>query len=347
MLFRCITVALLVVGVGALPAGAQGTHRESAAHKKEAAAKHETLSADDPVVARVDGKEIHRSDILALEATLPAQYQHQPFDQLYPHLVEQMIALTLVAREARKDKIADELPVKRMIALNEKQVLQDAYFNGIMKKEITEAKLRARYDEYVKTAPQRVEVHARHILVPTEAEAKAIIAELNKGADFATLAKEKTTDPAGKASGGDLGYFTENEMVPAFAKAAFALKKGQFTETPVKTQFGWHVIKVLDRREAKVASYEEMAPKLAQQMSQAIYTKKVKELAAEAKIVVYNADGSARTPPPPPPPAPAALPPPTISAAPQLVPADNGTPSAPPPMSGPPTLAPGTEGLGK
>jgi len=343
---RAIT-ALLLLCMAALPASAQqqGQKKAPPAQKKEApsAAKPEPAANDDPVVARVNGTTLYRSDVLALRATLPAQVQQQPMDQLYPRLLEQLVALTLVAQTAHKAKINEDPRVKKMTTLADEQILQDAYFDGMMRKEITEAKIRARYDQTVKNAPAREEVHARHILVPTEDEAKAIIAELKKGADFAKLASEKTTDPAGKASGGDLGYFSQNEMVPEFAKAAFALKKGEFTQTPVKTQFGWHVIKVEDRRDGKPPTYEEVAPQIARQMAQELYGAKVKELAASAKIEMYNADGSkpvaAAAPAPAPAPAGAAAAPPPP---PSLIPLDPGGSGLPPP-----TLAPATKDLGK
>jgi peptidyl-prolyl cis-trans isomerase C len=335
--------------LAALPAAAQGQKKEAAPpHKKEpaAAAKAPSAATDDPVVARVNGTVLFRSDVMALRSTLPPQMQQQPMDQLYPKLLEQIVAMTLVAQTARKAKLNEDPAVRKMTTLADEQILQDAYFNGMMKKEITEPKLKALYDEKVKNAPPHEEVHARHILVPTEDEAKAIIAELNKGADFAKLASEKTTDPAGKASGGDLGYFSQNEMVPEFAKAAFALKKGEFTKAPVKTQFGWHVIKVEDRRDGKPPSYQEIAPQLARQMAQEIYAVKVKELAASAKIEMYNADGSK----PAPAPATAAAPAPAVAPAaapapppgPTLLPLD---PSAP--AGAPPTLAPATRELGR
>ncbi len=220
------------------------------------------------MIARVNGTPIYRSDLAALRSTLPPQAQQQQPQELYNRLLDQLIALQLVSQTAHKQKLNEEPRVKKMLALAEEQILQDAYLDGIMRTEITEAKLRAAYDEYAKAAPSREEVHARHILVPTEAEAKDIIEQLKKGADFAKLASEKTTDPSGKASGGDLGYFAETDMVPEFAKAAFALKKGEFTQTPVKTQFGWHVIKLEDRRQGQPQPYEKMAPQIARQMAQ-------------------------------------------------------------------------------
>ncbi len=208
-------------------------------------------AGDDPVVARINGQVLHRSDLeLALRAA-PANVQKTPMQQLYPELLTSMVNGVLLAQAGRKAKI-DALPaVKEQIAGAENEIIADAYVASLARVQITEAKLHELYDRYAKEAPQQEEISARHILVPTEQEAKDIIAQLKAGADFATLAKDKTTDPSGKATGGDLGYFTKQDMVPEFADAAFALKKGEFTQTPVHTQFGWHVIKVEDRRPGK------------------------------------------------------------------------------------------------
>src|SRR6185437_5838990 len=136
------------------------------------------------------------------------------------------------------------------------------------------------------------EVKARHILLPTEAAAKEVIAQLDKGADFAALAKEKSTDPS-KETGGELGYFTRDDgMVPEFADAAFKLKKGEYTKTPVHTQFGWHVIEVEDRREVKPPSFEESKPQLKEEAARAAVGSKLKELRGKAKIETFALDGS-------------------------------------------------------
>jgi peptidyl-prolyl cis-trans isomerase C len=350
-------LVLLVLALVLSPALAQTPKPVPADKKEQPAQKAETPAPQgDPIVARVNGSPIFRSSLEALKATLPPQLMQQtPPDQLYSKLLQQQIALELVSQAARKEKLDQQRQVKEVMALREQQTLQDAYFDGLLKADITEAKVRQRYDAYIKTNPAGEEVHARHILVPTEAEAKEIIQQLKKGADFSKLASEKTTDPAGKASGGDLGYFTQNDMVPEFAKAAFALKPGEFTQAPVHTQFGWHVIKVEDRRAGKAPTYEQLAPRLAQEMSQEIYTQKVEALAKEAKVEVFNPDGSKREPPPTEGAAPSAgAAPPTTAAPvaqapqqPQLLPLDNGTPDAPAPTAGPPTLAPATQGLGK
>lgn len=328
MTFRRAILALSIALL-AVPVWAQA--------KPEKAAKQPAASADDPVVARVNGTEMHRSEALELMRSLPPQLQKQPQDKLYTMVLGQMVDTLLVSQAGRKSKVQDDPGVKKRLALLQDQVIAEAYVQRILAKSVTEDKLHARYDKYVKETPEREEVKARHILLPTEEDAKAVIAELKKGTDFAKLASEKTTDPAGKASGGDLGYFTKDEMVPEFADAAFKLKPGEFTETPVKSQFGWHVIKVEDRRMAKPPTFEQMKQRLASDVSREIVTEKIKELRTAAKIDVYNLDGS--KPGAAPAPAPGA----PASGAPTLAPetAPGAAPGTPP--EGTPTLAPETK----
>jgi peptidyl-prolyl cis-trans isomerase C len=307
----------------------------AAAQRKEAPQNAPAAAASgDPVVARVNGTALHRSQLQVLQALLPPEIQKQPMEQLYPRLVNQLVNITLVAQAARKDKLADDPTVKTRIEFATDQVLEQAYFGAMMKKEISEAKLHARYEQYIKSSPNQEQVEARHILVPSEEEAKAVIAELNKGADFATVARDKTTDAAGKASGGDLGWFSRQDMVKEFADAAFKLKKGEYTKTPVKTQFGWHVIKLEDRREGTPPTYEQMAPKLAQEMAQEVGNARLKELASASKIEVFRPDGSPIPPQPP-------------AAAPGAAPPLAGVESGGPPALGVPRLAPATQDLGQ
>jgi peptidyl-prolyl cis-trans isomerase C len=284
----------------------------------------------DPVVARVNGVELHRSDIEEAARGLPPQARQQPPDKLYMALLDQMIATTLLAQTARKAKFQDDAEVKHQLQLVQDRVLAQLYVNRLVTKSISEQKLKAEYDKYVKDAPPREEVNARHILLASEADAKAVIEQLKKGADFAALAKEKSTDPAGKTSGGDLGWFTKDQMVPEFADAAFKLKKGEFTETPVKTQFGWHVIKLEDRRMASAPSFEQMKPQLTDMFVHETVAAKLKEVRPGAKIEVFNADGS----PPGTRPAPVSAPVPNLSG--------TGVPGAPPAPDAP-VLSPATK----
>jgi len=249
--------------------------------------------AGDPVVARVNGFALTRTDVeLAYQALAPDVRRQVTLEQAYPQIIDELISMVVVAQAAQKSGVAADPITKKRLALAQDQILQDAYFNSLAKKEVTEAKLKAAYADYAKAAPTKEEINARHILVGSEKEAQDIIAQLKKGADFATLAKEKTIDPAGKASGGDLGWFTQDDMVPEFAAAAFKLKKGEFTQTPVQTQFGWHVIKLEDRRPAKVLPYEQMAPRLAQQMASQVIGERVKQLGTQSKVEIFALDGS-------------------------------------------------------
>ena len=172
----------------------------------------------------------------------------------------------------------------------EDRLIQEAYLNKAIKDAETEDQLKARYQTFAKEKAGHEEVHARHILVKTEAEANAIIAELGKGADFAELAKKDSTDPGGK-SGGDLGYFGHDDMVKAFTDAAFALPKGQYSKTPVKTEFGWHVIKVDDRRVGKPPSFEEAREQLSRDLAHEIIDAKLHDLRGAAKIEEFGLDG--------------------------------------------------------
>ncbi len=229
--------------------------------------------------------------------------------------------MIVIEQAARKAKVDADPIVKRRMALADDQILQDAYFNSILGKEISKHKLQAAYNQYAKDAPGREEINARHILMSSEADANDVIAQLKKGADFATLAKQKTIDPAGKTSGGDLGWFGQGDLDPAFTAAAFKLKKGEYTQAPVHTQYGWHVIMVVDRRPLKVLPYEQMAPRLAQQMAQGIIGQRVKELDTQAKVEIFALDGS-------------------------KLPASGGAPGPAPKPSGAPKLTPPAPGPG-
>jgi peptidyl-prolyl cis-trans isomerase C len=248
-------------------------------------------SSDDPVVARVNGTVLHRSDVELAFRSTPPQVQQNPFDKVYPQLLNSLVNAELLAQAGRKAKVDQNPVVKEQIAQAQNEIIADAYVTSLARSQVTEAKLRQAYDEYAKKAPQTEEVHARHILVKTEQEAKDIIAQLNKGADFATLAKEKTIDPPGKTDGGDLGYFTKGDMLPEIANAAFALKPGEFTQTPIHTQYGWHIVKVEDRRPGKAGTYEQVAPEIAAQMEQQVAVNKLQELRGQAKIELFGPDG--------------------------------------------------------
>ena len=159
-----------------------------------------------------------------------------------------------------------------------------------MAAKVDDKALEARYQQFLKDNPQQEEVRARHILVASEAVAKEIIADLKKGGDFAALAKAKSTDGSAK-EGGDLGFFTREDMVPEFSEAAFALKPNEFTQEPVKSQFGWHVIKLEQRRQTAAPALADVRDQLTSEMSQEMITKIVEDLRKGAKIEKFDIEG--------------------------------------------------------
>jgi len=245
----------------------------------------------DPVVARVNTEEIHLSDIAAVAQSLPAQYHNMPNNVLYPLLLDQAIDRTAIVLQARKQGLDHDPGVQRQMQHAQEQVLADALMRREVTPLVTEDAVRARYDRDVANKPGEEEVHARHILVASEAEANKIIAELKKGGDFVAIAKARSTD-SGAAQGGDLGFFKKGDMLPEFAAAAFALKPGQFTDKPVKTQYGWHVIKAEERRTAPPPTYAEAHDGLRQQIIQESVQKVVAEARAGLTVAKFNADGS-------------------------------------------------------
>ena len=246
----------------------------------------------DPVVATVNGQPIRLSDLEVAQQSLPQQYRNMPLQAVFPALLDRIIDSKLVVQESKKSKVNEDAAFKKRMAFVEDQVLQDFWIQREIAKQVTAEKLQKRYEERLKQMPSEDEVRAKHILVSTEDEAKALIAEIKKGAAFDKLAKEKSTDKASGAEGGDLGWFKKSDMVKEFADAAFALNKGDLTETPVKTQFGYHVIKLEDRRKAPPPSYEEMADQLREEMAREVITGQLDRLRSGAKVEKFAMDGS-------------------------------------------------------
>jgi peptidyl-prolyl cis-trans isomerase C len=248
------------------------------------------LPPPNTVVARVDGTELHLSDVEAAQQNLPPQAQKLPLEQIYPMLLDRLVDGALITEAGRKEHLEQDPELQVRLKRYEDRLIQEAYLNQAIKAAETEDQLKARYQTFAKDTAGREEVHAQHILVKTEDEAKSVIAELDKGADFGELAKKYSTDPSA-SSGGDLGYFGHDDMVKAFTDAAFALSPGRYSKTPVKTEFGWHVIKVEDRRAGKPPSFEEAREQLSRDLAHEIIDAKLQNLRGAAKIEEFGLDG--------------------------------------------------------
>jgi peptidyl-prolyl cis-trans isomerase C len=236
----------------------------------------------DPVVARVNGTEIHASDVAIAEEEIGPGMQPMAPDAHRDYIITYLTDTVLVAQAAEKEKLDQSADFKRRMAVTRNRLLSEALLTKEAKAGITDAAMHKVYDEAIAKMGKEQEVHARHILVPTEAEAKEIEAQLKKGADFATLAKEKSKDP-GAAEGGDLGYFTKDQMVPEFAEVAFKLAPGTISD-PVKTQFGWHIIKVEDKRDKPVPTFDKVKDQIEGVLQRKGQTEMVAKLRAGAKI---------------------------------------------------------------
>lgn len=253
-------------------------------------------TADDPLVAVVNGTELRRSDVLASARDIPAQYRSQ-IDLIYPQLVERLIDLTLLSQEGERRQLQDDPGVRERVAEYERQVVRETLIQTYLDEQLTDEALQQRYDQFVAEFEPRQEVHARHILVGTEEEGKAIIAELDAGGDFAEIAREKSTDTGSGANGGDLGFFTAEQMVPEFSAAAFALEPGTYSAAPVQSQFGWHVIKVEEKRESTPPTFEQVRPELENRMSNELVGQLLTGLREDATIEKVEMPAPEATPP--------------------------------------------------
>ena len=248
-----------------------------------------------PVVATVAGQDIRMSDISEAAQGLPEQLRSMPPQMLFPMLLDQLIDRRALAVQARKSGLEKNEDVRKLMEAAADRALQSAYASREIGPMISDAALKARYDAEIAGKPGAEEVRARHILVADEATAKKIIEELKKGGDFATLAKQHSSDP-GAQQGGDLGFFKKDDMVGEFATAAFALKPGEITLVPVKTQFGWHIIKLEERRAAPAPTFEESRDELRQKMIQEAYQKLSTAARNQVKVERFNMDGTVPRP---------------------------------------------------
>ena len=237
---------------------------------------------DNPVLAKVNGQEIRQSDVALAEEELgPSLAQMDPATKK-DNVLSFLIDLRIVAKAAEDKKVENSEDFKRRMAFTRSRLLMDSLLATEGKAATTDDAMKKVYEEASKQITGEQEVHARHILVETEDEAKAIEAELKKGADFAELAKKKSKDP-GASDGGDLGFFTKDQMVPEFSAVAFALEPGKVSD-PVKTQFGWHIIKVEEKRTRKAPDFEQVKPQIETYVVRKAQADYVAKLRTAAKV---------------------------------------------------------------
>lgn len=243
---------------------------------------------EDKVVATVNGQAITEADVALAEAELDPQFSQLAPDQKRAAALSALIEIRLMAAEEEKAGVQDTADFKRRMEFLRLRALHSQYVSDRVASAVTPEQVRARYDKEVAAAPAVNEIRASHILVKTEDEAKAIIAELDGGGDFEAIAKEKSQDPGSGAAGGDLGFFGPGRMVPEFEQAAMAIEVGQYSKEPVKTQFGWHVIKVTDKRPQQPPAFEQVQGQLRSIMLREKYFEHVAALRGAAKVEISD-----------------------------------------------------------
>ena len=248
----------------------------------------------DPVIAKVDGEPVYRSDVDRQAAEIASSMQGAPPSLIRRTARERMVESLLIYAAAEATGFDQRPDFQRRLAQQRRTLLTQYYMLDYLEQRIDDARIRALYKETYPDGKGSLEIRASHILVADEAAARAIIAELDKGGDFAALAEQHSIGPS-KSRGGDLGAFSKGSMVPDFEKAALALEPGAYTTEPVKTRFGWHVILLHGTERPPAPDFAQVRGPLARQLSERILRDHLDELRAGARIELFNADGTAES----------------------------------------------------
>jgi peptidyl-prolyl cis-trans isomerase C len=259
-------------------------------------------SASDPVVARVNGMDVRESDLTMAEEDLGPELQQLPPEHRREQIISYVADVMLAAQAAEARKLQDTDDFRKRDAFFRRKLLMGLMLQDHARSLVTDEALRKVYDEQIKPMGAAEEVRARHILfradpkdekaqAEAQARAQAAVERIKKGEDFATVATELTEDPSGKENGGDLDYFTKDQMVPEFANIAFQMSPGQVSN-PIRTQFGWHVIKLEDRRNRPVPEFEKVRPQIETFLIRRGQTELIGKLREKAKIERLDGKGA-------------------------------------------------------
>lgn len=246
---------------------------------------------DNPVVAKVDGKEIRRSEVIDFMENLPAQMKQLPPQTIYPMVLEQVVNAKVIDNKVAGADLEKNPEVAKRMDQARTQIMRAVYAEEQIDKNYKDEDTKKAYDKMVAEMPKVEEVKASHILVDDEATAKDIIKKLEEGAKFADLAKQYSKDKSNAENGGDLGYFTQGDMVKEFGDAAFAMKKGEFTKAPVKTQFGYHVIFQEDKRARPAPKFDDVKDQLAAQGKRELLNKLIEDWRKDSTVEEFDFDG--------------------------------------------------------
>lgn len=288
-------VILVIAGVGffAYKSGKLDTvlaKGDMAATSAVATAEPEKPKNENPILAKLYGEEIKRQDVIAFVNTMPAQMRQIPAEQLFTLALEQMINNKIVDKNAATSGLENDSEVLKQLEEVKVQIVRTKFLENAIKAELTDERVNAEYKTYLENFSDVEEVKVAHILVDNEKLAKELIGKLNKGTAFADLAKENSQDGSAE-NGGELGYFAKSDVVPAFAEAAFALPVGTYSKAPVKTDFGFHIIKVDEKRVRPPAEFAQVKPYLEQELQRTILEEMVQGLRADVEIDRFDING--------------------------------------------------------
>jgi len=250
-----------------------------------------TAAWADAIVAKVNGQDIKYSEVMAQKDELGKEAQAVPAETLFPLLQNKMVNEIIMEMAAAKSGIEKDPEVLEALEKLKQRLYMQAYLAKQIKGLVTDAAVKARYDDLVAKFPNEKEVKLRHIVVDDEKTANAVIKALANSTDFAKLAKEKSTDKTTAKQGGELGFVAKSILPKEMQAAVSALKVGEYSKAPVKTEFGWHVFKIDEERDAKPPKFEEAKDELKNMMAEEELVKFMEKLRSEAKVELFDKDG--------------------------------------------------------
>jgi len=248
-------------------------------------------AGSDAVIGSVDGKLIYLSDLTRATNALPEQMRNLPFDSVMPILLDRLIDHQVLTMTARRNGLDKKPDIQREMQAAADLVLERAWLAQVTPSKVTDAAIEARFNREYANRPATDEVRARHILVGSEADAKSVLEELKGGADFASVARVVSKDPDGK-QGGDLGFFRRDQVWPGFADVAFSLQPGQIGAVPIHNEFGWHIVKVEERRLVAPPALSEVRDKIRQELTAQAVREAIADARSQMIVHKFNLDGS-------------------------------------------------------
>lgn len=286
-----VVIAVIFLGMGVAAGNVMGTAKmKNSGATSVTASVEKEVEKSGPIAAVVNGSKIYKSEVMNTIDKLSVK--QEDVDKIYSAIVNQMVTDKLISDKVGMEGIRESADFKQKMSDIEKQVVKSIYFEKLAATEVSEDEIKKEYDIIKANNQGKKEARARHILVKTQAEADQVIKDLNKGVEFEKLAKERSADATAER-GGELGYFTEGEVLPEISKIVFtSLKKGEFTKKPIQTALGFHIIQLEDLRDREVPAFDEVKDSIKSSLVQKNVFEAVRDMRQEAKVTMYDFEGN-------------------------------------------------------